>query len=290
MVKCGSISIIVINLRYNIKKQKRLLFHQFHILKNIILKGLGIVKKLKINGKIIMSDIAYKHKKPIRISKYTRPIEYKSSRVSSYTKLSYTFVVLTSIIMLYLFLRYVFIEKSTWPYFALLLFLFNTFGFIFSNVINQEPILPDVFTPFNDPKEKGLINSTLLRAGIIVVLCFVIQQILQLVASFATYDQVLYYVFASVAEEVFFRAFITNFLIKINKNPIIFFVVWCPLQSAIFTSLHFSYYGDFTALAGIFFIGYMLGAVYYYWRDITANILGHFFLNFSVALLVYVFI
>ena len=76
---------------------------------------------------------------------------------------------------------------------------------------------------------------------------------------------------ASVGEEVFFRGIIQNKLIKGTKN--IHAGVW--LAAAIFSAVHFQFYGFFPRLV----LGLVLGYLYLFSGNIWVPILSHFINN-----------
>jgi len=53
----------------------------------------------------------------------------------------------------------------------------------------------------------------------------------------------------------------------------------CLIQAVAFTAIHQNYYADPAMLLSVFLGGFLLGLLYLHWRDLTANILGHFILN-----------
>ena len=75
----------------------------------------------------------------------------------------------------------------------------------------------------------------------------------------------------AVCEETLFRGGLQNFLTRWTKNPWLSIVI----VAAIFSAVHFSFYGFLPR----FFLGMMLGAVYYYSGSLWVSIFAHFLNN-----------
>jgi len=79
----------------------------------------------------------------------------------------------------------------------------------------------------------------------------------------------------AVCEEALFRGGLQNFLTRSTKKPWLSIII----VSIIFSIVHFSFYGFLSR----FFLGMVLGAIYYYSGKIWLNILAHF-INNAIAL------
>lgn len=97
--------------------------------------------------------------------------------------------------------------------------------------------------------------------------------------------------FAGPSEEVFFRGVLgsliiivfhnTGYKIRIMKKEIsIWELTGIIFISIAFAMLHVNYYNNIKFLLGTFICGFWLGITYWYWEDLTANILAHSLLNF----------
>ena len=84
-------------------------------------------------------------------------------------------------------------------------------------------------------------------------------------------------VLTAIAEEFIFRVGLQNILLKTNMNPHIAILV----GAAIFSFVHFQFYGFFVRLI----LGMLLGYLYYWTRDIKTSIIAHAFNN-SLAMVV----
>ena len=75
----------------------------------------------------------------------------------------------------------------------------------------------------------------------------------------------------AIFEEMLFRGCLQQVMISLTKNAF-----WGILiTSALFSAIHFSYYGFLPRL----FLGMVLGYIFYYSKNIWLNILGHFLNN-----------
>ncbi len=81
----------------------------------------------------------------------------------------------------------------------------------------------------------------------------------------------------AVAEELLFRAGLQNILLQTKMNPHV--AIW--LGAAIFSLIHFQFYGFFVRLI----LGVLLGYLYYWSKDIRTSIIAHA-LNNSLMLIV----
>ncbi|RYZ53916.1 MAG: CPBP family intramembrane metalloprotease [Sphingobacteriales bacterium] len=85
--------------------------------------------------------------------------------------------------------------------------------------------------------------------------------------------------FAGVGEELFFRGILQRMFIRLTKNPWMGII----LTAAIFSGIHFQFYGFFPRL----FLGVLLGAIYWYSGSLWVAILAHFLYDAAVIVLVY---
>ncbi|HEY0040573.1 MAG TPA: CPBP family intramembrane glutamic endopeptidase [Flavisolibacter sp.] len=85
--------------------------------------------------------------------------------------------------------------------------------------------------------------------------------------------------FAGVGEELFFRGILQRMFIRITRNPWMGII----LTAAIFSGIHFQFYGFFPRL----FLGVLLGAIYWYSGSLWVAILAHFLYDAAVIVLVY---
>jgi uncharacterized protein len=85
--------------------------------------------------------------------------------------------------------------------------------------------------------------------------------------------------FAGVGEELLFRGILQRMFIRATQNP------WAGiiLTAAIFSGVHFQFYGFFPRL----FLGILLGAIYWYSGSLWVSILAHFLYDAFVVVVVY---
>jgi uncharacterized protein len=75
-------------------------------------------------------------------------------------------------------------------------------------------------------------------------------------------------VFAAVGEELFFRGVLQRLFIKLTKNPLIGII----LSALLFSGFHLQFYGFFPR----FFLGVILGLLYWYSGSLWTAIIAHF--------------
>jgi len=160
-------------------------------------------------------------------------------------------------------------ENAEWADYALMMSGFCAIGFIGYQMLYRQ-------TLFEAQAQVSL--TTMLRALIILGACMITQVIGQIAFTISTLEQVLYYVFAAVAEELFFRVFLLSLVIRFKTPPLIK-IIAIVLQALIFTIMHRNYYSNLAMMFSVFVGGVILGAFFVWWKDPTANILAHFFLN-----------
>lgn len=85
--------------------------------------------------------------------------------------------------------------------------------------------------------------------------------------------------FAGIGEEIFFRGVLQRLFIRAFKNPWMGIV----LTAAIFSGIHFQFFGFFPRLA----LGIVLGVIYWYSGSLWTAILAHFIYDGFIIVLVY---
>jgi len=173
-------------------------------------------------------------------------------------------------VLAYLGFRYFNVEDindSNWGLFALLQSAFVLTGFFGSSLLTHGQIFPQ--------KLKKVELETITRAIIITLFIVGIQILTSLKLSVSSTEKALYYVFAAIGEELFFRAFLLELMKKFNVNKIVSVFV----SAGLFAAIHINYYGDLMALLSVFLGGLLLAVFYILYRDITANILAHLINN-----------
>ncbi len=170
-----------------------------------------------------------------------------------------------------------------WGRFALLLAGLGIVAFIGIEIVQSmrtgEPGFK--FPPQNRPAVfQDFADTVLLFVFIIVV------QIIIVIIRLAITDveKGLYYIFAAVIEECFFRGFIISLFLFEDfeePNPI---RSWSAVlfSSVFFAILHTHFYDQLDKLLGVFLAGIVFGWFFIVRRSLTANIGGHF-LNNSVT-------
>ncbi len=85
--------------------------------------------------------------------------------------------------------------------------------------------------------------------------------------------------FAGIGEELFFRGILQRMFIRLTKNSWMGIV----LTAAIFSGIHFQFYGFFPRL----FLGILLGAIYWYSGSLWIAIVAHFLYDATVIVAIY---
>lgn len=85
--------------------------------------------------------------------------------------------------------------------------------------------------------------------------------------------------FAGVGEELFFRGILQRIFIRMTQNPWVGIV----LTAAIFSGIHFQFYGFIPRLL----LGILLGVIYWYSGSIWTAILAHFLYDAAIIVVVY---
>jgi membrane protease YdiL (CAAX protease family) len=166
-------------------------------------------------------------------------------------------------------------------------------GLLFIDVIygKKLQLKPDYFKP-SDP--KTFLHTVYILGAITIFQIIIMQSPL----SVRGWHRALAIMFAGPSEELFFRGLLLSPFMKGKgfgdelkiKNPFnqkkylleitIIQIVGIIFSSFAFTILHINYYGDRKLLVAVFGCGIILGLFYQKYKNLTANILAHFALNF----------
>jgi membrane protease YdiL (CAAX protease family) len=190
-----------------------------------------------------------------------------------FTSVAQILILLAAGVMIYLYITHKNIpEDAEWVKYCLYMTIFALTGWIGTQLMNEQPIFA-VGTA-----TAPLSLDTGVRAAIILAASMITQLVSKAALSFSIQDQALYFVFAAVCEEVFFRVLILSVFLKLGDNLQIK-IVGIIVQAIMFAAIHQNYYANPGMLLSVFLGGIVLGIFYVWWRDPTANILGHFMLN-----------
>ena len=220
------------------------------------------------------------------------------SKYSEHTRLGWGLGILAIFFGLGIGLTYVFSSDKYDQTFGILTIMEGGFaltGLLLIDVINgkQLQIKPDYFKP---PE-----TSTLKRTIFILGALSILQIIMQFPLSVRDWHRALAIMFAGPAEELFFRGLMLSPFVRLGKNDTKlkiknlfgggYILEVSPtellgifISSMAFMMLHINYYGDKKLLVTVFLSGVILGLFYLKYKDLTANILAHFALNFIVVL------
>lgn len=216
------------------------------------------------------------------------PIIRPISDPRPFTKIEYFLGIFAIGVMGFLYLVHRSIpEDAGWVRYTIYMMIFASTGLIFTQLWYGQPPIPmdwkNGFRPLVGPNgniEDGL-NSGL-RAAIIYIASIITQLFSKTVLSFSSEEQKIYFVMAAVAEELFFRVMILSGLLKFRSD-------WATklianaVQTAFFVAIHQNYYNNPPMLLSVALGGFILGLFFIWWRDPTANVLAHFFLNLQAV-------
>jgi membrane protease YdiL (CAAX protease family) len=195
-----------------------------------------------------------------------------------HTKLSYLLGSLAFGILLYLGFRHLNdIDEfgQSWGKYALLQATFCLIGLVGSLLIVEQKIFPTKF--------RKISIDTGIRAFIILICSMISQYLVKTQLSVSTSERALYYLFAGIGEELFFRLFLIETIRKISGDTPAGKMISVIFSTLAFTAIHVNYYNNPAQLFAVFIGGIILSIFYIIWSDITANVLAHFLLNLTAV-------
>ncbi len=212
-----------------------------------------------------------------------------TGKTAAFTKIGLGMLAIAFIVDLTLYLAHASegLGWDIWPTYALMDLLFVVVGTLGVGYLTKWKIGKDDV-------------QTFMQFGYIFITIFLVQFAVGVLTqmSFTRFEQALYYVFAGTAEEVFFRGFVILGILRIsNKTKGKFLAALVSstgyaaviISTAGFALIHVNYYNDFQAMLGVIIGGVVLAIYFIVWRNLTANMIAHTFLNFirSFQFLVY---
>jgi len=210
-------------------------------------------------------------------------IDNKIAKRGYQTQISVILTLLAIGVMVYVGLRNI---GESWGVYALIQAGLGFFGYTFLQMFTGQGFIPKEYPNFdsdtviiigNQPIKqkyyKTFIMATLFGLAIIIVG----QLILQRRLSISTTDQALYFLFASVCEELFFRGLIIELLTVVDT--IITRIIAIGVSAVTFVIVHVNYYGNDIAVWSVAIMGVVLATDYTIFRNITAVIIIHFIIN-----------
>lgn len=158
-------------------------------------------------------------------------------------------------------------------------------GFAFVGLIGVITINAVVNEEFSIiPKFKKFDLQTILRTFFLFGIIYLVQIIFQVVPlTIESLEMGIGIVSAGPAEESLFRGFILLLFIEMGKKKPeykpIFDIIGCVLSSSIFAMIHVNYYGNIANMGIIFVSGLFYSFFILKWKDLTACVLAHMFIN-----------
>jgi membrane protease YdiL (CAAX protease family) len=214
--------------------------------------------------------------------------EFYDKQGIGHNPMSFLLSLIAIFVMLYIGFKYINSGDPlavAYAQYSFLLAFFGIVGFIAIDIFDDSKvtIVPRKFIL------TDYIN-VLIKALIMFIIVALVITITRVTVRFALtdIDFVLYYLFASICEELFFRAFLIGTFIKIRERielssgyKFIYNLVAVSISSFAFMFAHFEVYGsDLGLLLSTLFAGYILGLGFIYFEDISANQIAHFGINF----------
>jgi membrane protease YdiL (CAAX protease family) len=191
-----------------------------------------------------------------------------------HTRLSFMLIVIATSVMYFMGFRHLNdldAYGQEWGKFALLQASLCLIGYVGGQIATQQPLIPKIFRPID--------FDSAIHTLVILFAAMFTQLITQYTFSVENTEKAVYYIFAAVCEESFFRGFIITAILRIS-DKFQFKIIAVMVSASAFAAMHTNYYNNPDMLAGVAVGGLILGSLFVLWNDITANILGHFALNF----------
>lgn len=206
------------------------------------------------------------------------------------TRISYITILLAIIFQFFLTFKYIGSKNPEEQFFGTITLIYvivAMVGLFLTDPLRGHPVKIKPHFQKSNP-------STFIRAVIIFVVIVLIQTILMKAPlTIRDSERALAIVFAAPAEEAFFRGFLITLFTAIrtgkkyklpgNRKITITEIIGIIISSLSFAYLHTNYYNNLNFMLIVFISGLALGFFYWYWRDLTANILAHLALNIWVV-------
>lgn len=223
-------------------------------------------------------------KKGPSVTKFVKGVEERNvqnMKNTGHTVISFYLNIIAFVVMGYIGVKYMNSSNALDRAFSQYAFLLSGFGLLglfaidwFDNrQINLKP------KKFNEMDTTAFVFVVFIVFIIAVIIDFVLNVVVRLALDDT--DLILYYVFAGICEEAFFRAFLINIIIGIftrkGKKPrLIVLISAIVISSFAFMMAHLAVYGQnlpmlLSTLAG----GFLLGTAYILTRDIGALAVAH---------------
>lgn len=215
---------------------------------------------------------------------------------SIHTRISYYSILLSVIFQLFLAFKYIGSANLEAHQFGFITFIYGVIaiiGLLLTDPMRGQPV------KLKPKRFQNLHINSIFRALIILLVIRVVQISFGLFTlTIRDEERALAIVFAAPSEEVFFRGFLLSFVIIIaqiapgkkfklpgpgNREISIIEITGIIISSLLFAYLHTNYFNNLNLLLMVFVSGLFLGFFYWLWRDLTANILAHLFLNIWVV-------
>jgi membrane protease YdiL (CAAX protease family) len=212
-------------------------------------------------------------------------------RKPTHTPVSWFFSILAAIVMLWIAIRY-WNDPNEYSAglarYALLLAVFDLLGLFFLDLIDGKGI--ELRPRWQVDEKTGRIDYfkiIILRGFGLFIIASLVEFAFGFILARLTITSVelaLYFIFASICEEVFYRGFIITAILKLGEllkaNLVIMRFIAIFVSAFAFMASHLTVYGDnlvmlMSTLAG----GILLGSAYAVWRDLTSVQIAHFAKN-----------
>jgi len=194
-----------------------------------------------------------------------------------HTNISYWLVVLAISILFIIGIRNI-ADSPEWSTWAFVQGSMALIALVTLQIVGHRPIFQKHF--------KRIDGATGVRTVLIFFMISVVMTVVGGILTISEIEIAFYFVFASITEEMFFRALLLQPFRQMKTLGVKFIGV--IFQAVLFTVFHVNYWGDTAQLISVFISGIVFGTAYVLWDDITANILAHFAWNIIQVGLVFI--
>jgi len=175
---------------------------------------------------------------------------------------------------------------TSWGVYALMQAGFGAGGYIVMQLITGQGIIPKEFPTFdsytlikvgNYPFRIKYLNNFVYAVLFGLAITVLGQVLVAYKLTISTTEQALYFLFASVCEEMLFRGLLIELFTIIDN--LLTQILAISASAILFVVVHVNYYGSAVAIVSVIILGATLAVDYTYFRNITACIIVHFIIN-----------
>lgn len=215
---------------------------------------------------------------------------FRRDTLSSYSKVSYILTVVAVVVEFYIGFSHINDTDAYSRNFATFAILEGFFAL--TGLLLIDPLRGQGFDVYPKGRFRSITSTTLIVFAITFFLSEFIQIIGQVALTIPDVEFALAIIFASPAEESFFRGFMISAFSSISKSFgfkeynlskkirfSAFEVIGVIISAVAFMSIHTNYYNSVYMLISIFFSGVVYGIAYMISKDLTGIMLAHLLIN-----------